>query len=88
MITIVNINGNQSKNVGGVLKFWRTNDNKEMVPKNFSWLEKGRVAGLGFPGSDDELRYLVDAGVSALVSLTEEKVLNTDRVQGDAYTWL
>jgi len=66
--------------------FGGMNDKNEMVPKNFSWLETGRVAGLGFPGRDDELRYLVEVGVSALVSLTEEKVLNIDRFPGDAYT--
>ena len=45
---------------------------------NFSWLEEGKIAGMGRPGGqcpqvlDVELDWLFERGVRAVVSLTEE----------------
>ena len=45
-------------------------------PKGFVWLIRGRLAGTPYPGIVREtmldLRYLKDAGITELISLTEE----------------
>jgi len=40
------------------------------LPRNFSWLEPGKVAGCARPEAESELRALREVGVSAIVSLT------------------
>lgn len=58
---------------------------KVRKPRNFSWLIEDEIAGLGRPGGfvfagsegddaslEDDLTFLMDLGVRALVSLTEE----------------
>lgn len=42
------------------------------VPKNFSWLEDRKVAGLGFPDRPSDIRFLVQNGIRYLVTLTKE----------------
>jgi hypothetical protein len=41
-----------------------------VLPRNFSWLVAGEVAGCACPSSEAELRGLVDAGVRHLVTLS------------------
>lgn len=43
-----------------------------LVLPNFGWLVEGRLAGASRPRSDDALAVLVEHGVKALVTLTEE----------------
>lgn len=54
------------------------------LPRHFHWLEEGRVAGMGRPGllsdMDDDLFAIAYAGVSLLVSLTED-ALPTSRLR-------
>lgn len=46
------------------------------MPRNFSWLEDGVIAGMGRPiGSPNELQDLRDMGIQAVVSLTETPFL-------------
>ncbi len=40
------------------------------LPRNFSWLVAGEVAGCACPSSEAELRGLVEAGVRHLVTLS------------------
>ncbi len=48
---------------------------QSMQPRNFSWLEEGRVAGMARPrtgaGAEQDAAFLKGAGVQLLVSLTE-----------------
>jgi len=39
-------------------------------PKNFSWLEQGKVAGSARPEAESELAALKNEGINAIVSLT------------------
>jgi atypical dual specificity phosphatase len=41
-------------------------------PWGFSWIDKPRLAALGRPESDEELRWLKQQGIDLLISLTEE----------------
>jgi atypical dual specificity phosphatase len=41
---------------------------------NFSWLEKGRVAGCRGPRTHKDLDYLSSSGIRALVRLTQEDI--------------
>jgi Swiss Army Knife protein, DSP-PTPase phosphatase domain len=41
-------------------------------PTGFVWVEKGRVAGSGYPASRGQLEWLVGAGVKSILSLTLE----------------
>jgi atypical dual specificity phosphatase len=41
-----------------------------MLPKDFSWLEQGKVAGSARPESEEELEGVKKHGVKAIVSLT------------------
>ena len=41
-------------------------------PRNFSWLEEGKIAALAFPDKREDLEFLVNAGVRYLVTLTKE----------------
>jgi len=42
------------------------------LPKNFSWLEEGKIAGLGFPDEPSDIRFLLRSGIRYLVTLTRE----------------
>ena len=41
-----------------------------VLPRNFSWVVKEKLAGCGRPETEAELRGLWDAGVRAIISLT------------------
>ena len=41
-------------------------------PTGFVWVEKGRVAGSGYPASRNQVEWLAGAGVRSILSLTEE----------------
>ena len=47
--------------------------NKAVMPWNFSWIEEGKLAGLGFPSQPGHFKYLEDRGTAYLVSLTYTK---------------
>ncbi|MHC4847321.1 MAG: phosphatase domain-containing putative toxin [Planctomycetota bacterium] len=49
------------------------------MPFNFSWLMPGQVAGMARPRSDD-VRWLRDQGVTAVVSLTEREPAGLDEL--------
>ncbi|XP_002737435.1 dual specificity protein phosphatase 23-like [Saccoglossus kowalevskii] len=40
------------------------------APGNFSWVDKGKVAGLAFPHTAEHLHYIHEQGVHHLVTLT------------------
>ena len=42
------------------------------MPPGFSWIEKPRLAALARPESADDLRWLRQAGIDVLVTLTED----------------
>jgi atypical dual specificity phosphatase len=46
-----------------------------VLPRNFSWLLPGQIAGSACPGSEAELRGLVAVGVSYLVTLSAADAL-------------
>jgi atypical dual specificity phosphatase len=41
-------------------------------PTGFVWVEKGRVAGSGYPASRAQVEWLVQAGVRSILTLTED----------------
>jgi atypical dual specificity phosphatase len=41
-------------------------------PTNFSWIEESRLAAMGEPYGQDELKWLRDQGIELLITLTEE----------------
>jgi atypical dual specificity phosphatase len=41
-------------------------------PHSFSWIERPRLAAMGQPESEEELRWLKEHGIEVLVSLSEE----------------
>jgi len=47
-----------------------------LLPKHFYWLDEGKLAGMGLPGLyrdiDIDLASVADAGIGAIVNLTEE----------------
>lgn len=48
------------------------------MPRNFSWLEEGVIAGMARPiGSPNELQDLRDMGIQAIVSLTVTPLLRS-----------
>ena len=49
------------------------NMDKAVMPRNFSWVEEGKLAGLGFPSQPGHFKYLQDQGISYLVSLSSSK---------------
>ncbi|CAH2057376.1 unnamed protein product, partial [Iphiclides podalirius] len=52
-------------------------DNKQYEsypPYNFSWFIKDKVAAMGWPQTVENLNYLVDAGISHLITLSPEKL--------------
>jgi atypical dual specificity phosphatase len=40
-------------------------------PTGFAWVEKGRLAGSGYPASRAQVEWLVNAGIGSILSLTE-----------------
>ncbi|KAL0270267.1 UNVERIFIED_CONTAM: hypothetical protein PYX00_007733 [Menopon gallinae] len=42
-------------------------------PWNFYWVAKGELAGMAWPQSTDNIRYLIDRGIKHLVTLSPEK---------------
>ena len=42
------------------------------TPRNFSWLEDGKIAALAFPDKRENLEFLVNQGIRYLVTLTKE----------------
>lgn len=42
------------------------------TPRNFSWLEDGKIAALAFPDKRQDMEYLVNNGIRYLVTLTKE----------------
>ena len=42
-------------------------------PRNFSWVEPGKLAGLALPRMTSEYQYLLDNGIQHLVCLCERK---------------
>jgi atypical dual specificity phosphatase len=41
-------------------------------PTGFVWVEKGKVAGSGYPASRAQVEWLASAGVKSILSLTED----------------
>lgn len=41
-------------------------------PTGFVWVEKGKVAGSGYPASRSQLEWLVKNGIGSILTLTEE----------------
>jgi protein-tyrosine phosphatase len=41
-------------------------------PTGFAWVEKGKLAGSGYPASRAQVEWLAKAGVRSILSLTEE----------------
>jgi hypothetical protein len=41
----------------------------DQAPANFRWLEEGRIAGSGLPERPEQVDWLYDQGVRAVVSL-------------------
>lgn len=42
------------------------------TPRNFSWLEDGKIAALAFPDKQEDLEFLANQGIRYLVTLTKE----------------
>ena len=42
------------------------------TPRNFSWLEEGKIAALAFPDKREDLEFLANQGIRYLVTLTKE----------------
>lgn len=53
-----------------------------IVPRNFSWLEDGKIAALAFPEKREDLEYLVSVGIRYLVTLTKELKPHVEEVSG------
>ena len=41
-------------------------------PSGFVWIEKGRLAGSGYPASKGQVEWLAKSGVRSILSLTEQ----------------
>lgn len=49
------------------------------MPRNFSWVVDQRVAGMGYPDEDSNLLYLLNNGISHIITLTDTNVPSTER---------
>ncbi len=58
-----------------------------MLPRNFSWLDKSKVAGSGRPETESDLQDIKKEGVTAIISLTGTP-LNPDVVRGLGFEYL
>lgn len=58
-----------------------------MLPKNFSWLEEGKVAGCARPENVAELKGLREAGIRTIISLTGTP-LNSEDVKKLGFEYL
>ncbi len=47
-------------------------NNGGVLPPNFAWVVDGFMAALAYPWEETHFQYLVDEGITHLVSLTEE----------------
>lgn len=45
---------------------------ESQTPRNFSWLENGKIAALAFPDKRQDLEFLANNGIRYLVTLTKE----------------
>ncbi len=41
-------------------------------PTGFVWVEKGRLAGCGYPASRSQVRWLAKSGIGTILTLTED----------------
>ncbi|MGD1055137.1 MAG: protein tyrosine phosphatase, partial [Nitrososphaerales archaeon] len=41
-------------------------------PTGFVWVEKGKLAGSGYPASRSQLEWLRNQGIKAILTLTED----------------
>jgi atypical dual specificity phosphatase len=55
-------------------------------PTNFKWLLENKVAGSGFINSKTELDYLIEQGVSAILTLTTSS-LSDEVISNDSVTY-
>jgi len=55
-------------------------------PTNFKWLLENKVAGSGFINSKSELDYLINQGISAILTLTTSS-LNDEIIFNDSITY-
>ncbi|XP_052764028.1 dual specificity protein phosphatase 23-like [Mya arenaria] len=53
------------------------------MPKNFSWVVDNRLAGLGWPGTIEEIQFLKKVGVKRLISLTESRLEILQKFPGE-----
>ncbi|VVD00039.1 unnamed protein product, partial [Leptidea sinapis] len=49
-------------------------DSKSYPPYNFSWFVEGKIAGMGWPQTVENLNYLADVGITKLITLSPEKL--------------
>lgn len=63
-----------------IVSFWFSSslDMASSAPPNFSWVEKGKVAGLALPRMTSQYQFLLDNGIKHLVCLCERKPPNYD----------
>jgi len=47
---------------------------RELALRNFSWVVDGRLAGVARPSNDEALTALSMLGITALITLTEERI--------------
>ncbi len=40
-------------------------------PTNFSWVEKGKLAGSGLPVNEEEFKWLIEKGIKSIVTVRE-----------------
>jgi hypothetical protein len=50
------------------------------TPRNFSWLEDGKIAALAFPDKREDLEFLANQGIRYLVTLTKESKPRVEEV--------
>ncbi|XP_031565985.1 dual specificity protein phosphatase 23-like [Actinia tenebrosa] len=53
-----------------------------LPPRNFSWLEEGKLAGLAYPSSKSDIQYLMSQGIQHLITLTESPLSSTIDIDG------
>ncbi|XP_021343768.1 dual specificity protein phosphatase 23-like isoform X1 [Mizuhopecten yessoensis] len=72
--TYVKHSGNRQIEAAGETKTTTVGDAlKSKMPKNFSWVVDSQVCAMGFPGSPENMLYLLENNVRYLVSLTAER---------------
>ena len=43
-------------------------------PTGFVWIEKGKLAGSGFPASRSQLKWLIGQGINSILTLTKDPI--------------